>query len=431
MRLKKLGAAVLAAAALSAVLASSAFATATPTEVNWQKWESPYQTLVTEPLAVTTGQVGNATFAFNYEEQHYAISATNTECLECRITNSPSGGSGTGRLKFTGVTVVEPKSCTTPSTITTEPLSFSARYKEGEAELVKFEPAYQFFRLELEGSGACLPNEFQVKGSLFGRFSNKPGVQAITQGVEFSPSINAAAGGLLTFRGSGVGSLTATEVFTAGGMPFGVAPGGVILPEATPTAAKWYTGATEGGVTELVGSQAVTAEQVGSSTLTTTFSGYEVVLHTGGAECLECQITNSPSGGSGTGKLKFTEIWVDKPAGCTTASTIKTNPLTLAANWVQGEAALVKVTPKSGEESGFATFELSGPGCPVHAAIVPKGSLFGKLSTKPGVPATSQTVEFRPGINGNAGGNFHVGTQLATWSATDVFKAGGLFFGIK
>jgi hypothetical protein len=428
MSLKKLGAAMLVVAVLSAVLASSAFATATPTEVNWQKGESPDQTLLAAPMAVTTQQVGGVTIAFLYQQREYVVHATGTECLECQISNSPTGGSGTGKLKFTGVTVAQPAGCTTPSTITTNRLSFSTRYKEGETELVKFVPSEteSFFRLEL--SEPCYPEQWLVKGSLFGKITNKAGVQAASQPVEFSPSINSAAGGALSF-GGGSGSLTATESFKAGGTYFGVAPGGVVLPEATPTAAKWYTGSTAGGVTELVGSHALTAEQVGSTTFTTVASGHEYVVHATGTECLECQISNSPTGGSGTGKLKFTGVTVAQPAGCTTPSTITTKALTLAANWLQGEYALVKFMPAAGETKGFATLEING--CSLATELVPKGSLFGKFNNKQGVQATSQTVRFTPTINSDAGGNFRVGLEPATLTATDVFSAGGLFFGVK
>lgn len=430
MSLKKLGTAILVAVALGSVLASSAFAKPTPNEVNWQKGESPYQTLVTQPLAVTTEQVGSATIAFTMNGTAFAAHATGVECIECQITNKAVGGSGSGRLKFTGVSVETPVNCVLPSTITTPSLSFYARYEEGGAELVEFIPTLgkntAFITLEITKCG--LASTWNVEGNLFGKFSKAPGVQAASQPVMFSPAINSAAEGTFHIANE-IASLTATENFKAGGTYIGLAPGGVALPEATQTAAKWYTGATEAGVTELAGSQAVAAEQIGRSTLTATIGEQQYVITASGAECVECNISNTPTGGGGTGKLKLTGVTVEQPAGCSVSSTITTASLTLAANWLQGETALVRFTPTKGETTAFAIFEIVG--CPQSTSIVPKGSLFGKLRNGQGHQATSQAVEFTPTINSNAGGNFHVSTEPATFRGEEVFKAGGLFFGVK
>lgn len=435
MRLKKLGAAMAVVVALSAVLASSALATASPNEVNWQKGSGFGNVwLLTKPLPVTTSEHGVGTFSFHDSGTEVAFHSTNIECEGCEISNSPTGGSGTGKLKFTGVTVASPSNCTTSSTVVSGPLKFSARYQEGEADLVKFESTAGsegvFLQFETSGASCPINNTWVVKGSLFGRFQNKEGVQATEQTVNFSPSINAAAGGSLHWW-TEPASLATEVAFRAGGTPFGFAPGGVILPEATQTAAKWYTGATEGGVTELAGSQAVTAEQIGSSMLTATIGGQDIGIEANGVECVECKISNSPTGGSGTGKLKFTGVTVAYPANCGISSTFKTNALTLAANWTQGEAALVRFVPTSGIESGYTTLELTGAACPVESTIIPRGTLFGKFKNPQGVQATSQTVEFNSTINSNAGGTFHVSTEPATLTAIDVFKAGGLFFEVK
>jgi hypothetical protein len=427
MSLKKLGAAILVAAALSAVLTSSALATATPNEVNWQKDENPYRTLLTKPLAVTTEQIGSAAFSFTLGMSEYNFSVAGIECLGCSIGNEGVGGSGGGQLRLTGVK--GSGNCQIPSTITTANLSFSARYEESKLELIKFVPTKgvttAFFTLPV--AGCASEGTYNVFGSLFGKLGNPPGTQAVSQPVGFSPSINSAAGGGLSIASKPV-NLTATGNLKAGGTYFGVAPGGVALPEATQTAAKWYRGTTAGGVTELTGSQEVTAEQKGSSTFTATSeTGQEYVINASGVECLECTISNSPNGGSGSGKLNLTGLTVGKPAGC--SATFGSAKLTLEANWVQGERALVKFRPTKGESTAFGTFAISG--CPQETNLVPKGSLFARLSGSLGMQATSQTLEFRPAFNNDAGGNFRVGSEPATLTATDIFKAGGLYFGIK
>src|SRR6202000_1193322 len=170
-----------------------------------------------------------------------------SEALGGKKTKKGAAGGGFGPLGFPGVRPEKPHHSAADSTITTSPLSFSARYKEGSAELVKIMPSAgaqeAFFYLGLTGAECTLRGQILVRGSLFGRFANKAGVQTATQPVEFSPSINSAAGGGLYATGEPqAGNLTAIENLKAGGTFFGVAPGGVGLAEALPTAAQWHVG---------------------------------------------------------------------------------------------------------------------------------------------------------------------------------------------
>ncbi|MBS1893719.1 MAG: hypothetical protein JST59_20660 [Actinobacteria bacterium] len=200
---------------------------------------------------------------------------------------------------------------------------------------------------------------------------------------------------------------------------------------ATTTAAKWYTGATEGGVTELSGSQAMTAEQVGSGTFKTTLSGTTLEVSATGVECVGCTISNATTGGGGEGKLKFTGVSVVTPSTCSTTSTIESKALKVEADYMEGESAMVKFVPAAGETNGFATFTLSGASCAIAGNVTPKGTIFGKAENKTGVMRTSQNVSFSESINAAAGGTFKVGEEKAVLTATGKFEAGGKFFGVK
>jgi hypothetical protein len=196
---------------------------------------------------------------------------------------------------------------------------------------------------------------------------------------------------------------------------------------ATTTDVKWYTGASPG--TELVGSQTATAAQVGTGTFTTKVSGTEIVLHATGTECIECKIENSGGVAIGTGKLKFTGVTVEKPAKCTTVTSIETKALSVTADWMIGETDYIKFVPAKGEETEFAQFSLTGAECALKTTIIPKGSVFVQAVNKTGVQAATQRVNSSGTINSTAGGNLHVGTEAATLEATADFSIGGTAFG--
>jgi hypothetical protein len=194
---------------------------------------------------------------------------------------------------------------------------------------------------------------------------------------------------------------------------------------ATTTAAKWYTGSG----TELTGSQAITAEQSGSATFTTTVMvPVTVQVHATGVECVSCSISNSGGSGTGTGKLKFTGVSVEQPPHCATASSVTTEKLTIGPDYMESVNALTKFAPAAGDTAGFMQFELTE--CQIPISMVAKGFIFGKDANVTGVQAASQTVNFSPTINSTAGGTLAVGTEPLGYTASDIFKAGGLTFGV-
>ncbi|MBS1892735.1 MAG: hypothetical protein JST59_15675 [Actinobacteria bacterium] len=119
------------------------------------------------------------------------------------------------------------------------------------------------------------------------------------------------------------------------------------------------------------------------------------------------------------------------PSTCSTPSPLESKALKLEADYMEGESAMVKFVPAAGETNGFATLTLSGTSCAIAGNYTPKGTIFGKAENKTGVMRTSQNVSFSESINAAAGGTFKLGEEKAVLTATDEFKAGGKFFGIK
>lgn len=196
---------------------------------------------------------------------------------------------------------------------------------------------------------------------------------------------------------------------------------------ATTTAANWYTGTTAGGVTVLSGSQTLTATLSGTATFATEISGQEVEVRATGVECVSCQISNSPTGGTGSGKLKFTGLTAVKPV-CPVPASVTTNALTFSADYMEGTTAMMHIAPTAGLTSEFVGFTIS---CVPPLEFRAKGDVFGKDANATGVMATTQSLGFSLPINETAGGILRNGTSLASLTGTLVFKAGGLFFGVK
>jgi hypothetical protein len=222
MKLKKLGAALVIIAAYGAVLASSALAAATTTDVQWYTGASP-GTLLSGSETVKAEQVGGGTLVTGTS---VVLHTTGVECVNCKIENSGGIAIGSGQLKFTGVTVEKPARCTTSASITTKPLTWQADWMIGTANYWRFAPsnAETVLTFELGGAECSSPGIFSHLGSVFMQTANATGVQAVTQQVNSSPTINSEAGGTTHF-GTEPASLTATINFTLSGAKAGTAFG--------------------------------------------------------------------------------------------------------------------------------------------------------------------------------------------------------------
>jgi hypothetical protein len=109
-------------AALGAVLASSAFAAATTTDVKWYTGPAPGTELVGS-VAATVSQVGTGTFTTKVSGTEIVLHNTGVEWVGCKIENAGGAAVGSVQLKFGGVKVLKPGNCTTTSSITTKALS--------------------------------------------------------------------------------------------------------------------------------------------------------------------------------------------------------------------------------------------------------------------------------------------------------------------
>jgi hypothetical protein len=198
MRLRKLGAALLVAAALGAVLASGALAAATTTDVQWFTG-SGTGTVLSGSEAMGSAAVGSATFKTKASGNEYELEATGINCIGCTITNTGSTAVGSGELEFTGVKVLKPAGCTTPTTVKTKPLSIQADWMIGTANYIKFEPTAgsttQFATVTI--SGCALATSLVPKGTVFVQSANGTGVPKVEQEVLSSELINSTAGGSL------------------------------------------------------------------------------------------------------------------------------------------------------------------------------------------------------------------------------------------
>lgn len=209
MNVKRFLLALTAVAMFAAVLANSASAAMTA-EGEWYIGASAPGTTLAEGSSkaikcavgkhgepeverlVLTGTVGT---------EAVKLEATGIECTpsgskageEAKIFNSGGHGFATGKLKFTGVTLVSPTNCSTAGTIETEALSAELYMDSASSTkaFVKFVPAVtggNFATVTITGSCAAAGARI-VKGFTYGEASNPTSTQATTQGLTFSPGI--------------------------------------------------------------------------------------------------------------------------------------------------------------------------------------------------------------------------------------------------
>jgi hypothetical protein len=200
--------------------------------------------------------------------------------------------------------------------------------------------------------------------------------------------------------------------------------GAVLASSAFATAStedvKWFTGSG----TELTGSETMSAEAVGTGTFTTeSEGGTKYVLQSKKVSCVECKIENSGGSAIGSGKLKFEEVSVVEPAGCSVASSITTTALSVTADWMEGTTNYIKFVPTKGETTAFATVSITG--CALETTLVPKGSVFVQSQNATGVQAVGQEIHSSEAINATAGGSLKVGSKNASLKADAIFRMSG------
>jgi hypothetical protein len=181
---------------------------------------------------------------------------------------------------------------------------------------------------------------------------------------------------------------------------------------ATMTASgQWYTG---GSGTPLSGSKTVTCsvgEHEGSSVFTLNGSVGEtktpVKLTATGIECLSSTIFNESSHGKDKGKLKFTGVTVDEPAGCSVeGGAVETTELKTEL-YMDSESttkAFDKFEPAAGPTNNFATVKLIGASCPVTGSKLVKGTVFGEATNPTSTSLATQPLTFSAAIDTTTGG---------------------------
>jgi hypothetical protein len=208
MKIKTLGLMLVVSAALGAVLAGSASATPVTKKSQWEIVTTP----LTTAQAVKCSKSGLADFTIKGDllGQSVDITIPMAECKEATISNAVVGGENmavdAGRLRFTGVTMMEPSGCNVSAgEITTEPLVSKLEMDSASAGVIydRFEPAAgasgNLFLLKI--TSCALAGSYQFKGVIYGQFLNATGVLAVNQPLGFNAATNA------------LGS------FTAGGSP--------------------------------------------------------------------------------------------------------------------------------------------------------------------------------------------------------------------
>jgi hypothetical protein len=111
------------------------------------------------------------------------------------------------------------------------------------------------------------------------------------------------------------------------------------------------------------------------------------------------------------GRLSFSGLTVDKPAGCTVTSPIVTKDLTAEVVDHTGNThGFVKFFPEAGAGTTFAGITIKG--CAIAGTYLLKGTVYGE-GNEWGTMAAEQPLVFNPTINTTLGGSLTLGTNAA------------------
>jgi hypothetical protein len=182
-------------------------------------------------------------------------------------------------------------------------------------------------------------------------------------------------------------------------------------------------------------SAAASAKTTSVQSLSAKLLGSPFRIVSSGLESREAKIVQTGSGASGVsalvGKLVFTGLTVNEPAGCKTTGTIETVPLTGTAQMGNTEATkesvYVNVAPTSGEV--VATFKIME--CAIAGSYQLKGNFYLKANNPTGTTAVTQGGVTSGAINSSQGGALTIGKEAATLeSSIDITLASGQQFAL-
>jgi hypothetical protein len=165
---------------------------------------------------------------------------------------------------------------------------------------------------------------------------------------------------------------------------------------------RFYVGLSEPVSVSLTGPLIATSKVLGSP-FKLTGTGVE------GVETKAVQGTTAET----SGKLKFTGLTVDEPAGCKTPGTLETTALHGVAQMGNtaetSESVYLKLAPASGEV--LATIKLTE--CAAAGSYQLKGVLFSKAVNPTGTGASKQGFNTSTAINASQGGAVTLGKEAA------------------
>jgi hypothetical protein len=226
MKLRKLGAAVLACMAVAAVFASAASA-------NWEIEGKSQASGFTETVKIDGGHtILHGTVLGTTVE----LTSTSFECtagVTCEIDQAGTVEHSSGQLTFTGVKVLQPSGCSVASELKTSPLTDELIMDPsgGTATFDKFftdknakGEEVPFIEITLTGSCAIAGTPFPVKGTVTAR-ANNTGVSAVGQPLTFSAAEQTTGGGSLLL-GKSPATLTGSATNTLSGINVGKPWGG-------------------------------------------------------------------------------------------------------------------------------------------------------------------------------------------------------------
>ncbi|MGH2938112.1 MAG: hypothetical protein ACRDPE_08330 [Solirubrobacterales bacterium] len=179
----------------------------------------------------------------------------------------------------------------------------------------------------------------------------------------------------------------------------------------------WYKNGTvlASGEANALALTCTVGEHEGASrfVLESTVIGLPLKLTATGVSCPGGKIFNESGRAKATGKIKFTGVTVDEPAGCSVAGGSIESAALNSEVWMEensAEKVFQRFVPASG--TTLATIEFEG--CALEGIFPLKGTLFGESVNSTGVEGTSQGFTFSNAINTTAGGSLTLGKSAAT-----------------
>ncbi len=230
MCLKKVGVALIPVVVLSVVAAQIASAANFETSkgfwyVNGSKLAQGSANGKHAKCEVDPGTVIGLTTTVGKNNVPLKFQATGIACPEGEIFNESEEAKFRGKIKLTGMTVVEPAGCTVAGgTVQTNTVKGSVGMKKGSSSIdtVVFEPAVGEEFAEITIEGCTLSGGYALKGVIYGQPTNETCVEAEKQTVDFSKEIEEGAGGVLTFLGHGTQITGELSLSLEGGGKFGI-----------------------------------------------------------------------------------------------------------------------------------------------------------------------------------------------------------------